>query len=414
MTVPVPGPVWVVGGGTAGCTVLERLSAATTAPLVLAEPGPGSDHDDEPGFCEAAADGRLVRSRTVTVCDGGDPFDLVEARALGGGSAVNGMLLTGAVPPGLEGLTRRASIDDAGPVGRLLLGRGGHPVRLWWNNGRWNPGRAAHHLVDEGRVERVTAEVESLVVEGGRLRAVRVGGRERPASAVVMCAGAVGTPVILLGSGLGAIAPDIGVGLQNHPEVTADFTVTESFLGGHDACVVHSADTVHGRRLLTMAYERIPGEPAGRGRLATLLLDPESRGRVRLEAGGPQVSFGSLSDAGDRRAMIEAVKRLAGWCSDMESSGAIVDARIGGRSAGEWAASSQEAIEAALASLVGVVSHPASSCAGVIDGDGRMTGVEGIWIADASALPRVPPCTPAAEVVMLARRVADAAGEVIG
>ena len=47
----MPAPVWVIGGGTAGCTVLERLASATTLPLVLAEPGPLSFHDDEPGFC---------------------------------------------------------------------------------------------------------------------------------------------------------------------------------------------------------------------------------------------------------------------------------------------------------------------------------------------------------------------------
>ena len=410
----MPGPVWVIGGGTAGCTVLERLAAATTVPLVLAEPGPRSDHDDEPGFCDAASDPRLVRTTQVSVCDGGDPFDLVQARALGGGSAVNGMLLTGAVPSGLEGLTRRASVDAAGPVGRLLLDHGGGPVRMWWNNGRWNPGRATHHLVEEGRVERMTAEVESLVVEGGRVRAVMVEGREHDASAVVMCAGAVGTPAILLESGLGATAPGIGVGLQNHPEVTADFSVAVPFVGGHDACIALATETGNGRQLLTVAYERIPGGLPGRGRLATMLLDPVSRGRVWRENGNPRVSFDSLSDADDRMAMGTAMGILAGLCVEMESSGVIVDARIGGRPAREWAASSPEVIDRALPAMVGVVSHPASSCAGVIDEHGRLMGVDGIWIADASALPRVPPCTPAAEVVMLARRVADAMGEVIG
>ena len=406
----MPAPVWVIGGGTAGCTVLGRLAAATGAPLVLAEPGPLSERDDEPGFCGPAVDARLVRTRQVSVCDGGPPFDLLEARALGGGSAVNGMLLTGAVPPGLEGLTHRASVDEAGPVGRLLLGRGGEPVRLWWNNGRWNPGRAAHHLVEEGRVERVSAEVDSLVIEDGRVRAVSMGGRTHAVKGVVMCAGAIETPLLLMRSGLGTAMPGLGEGLQNHPEVAADFSVPESFGDGHDACIARASVTDSGRHLLTVAYERVPGGVPKRGRLATILLDPVSRGRVWMDGALARVRFAALSDHGDWAAMVTAARSLAALCADLENSGAILDARIGARPVGEWTMLSDSEIERELPAVVGVVSHPTSSCAEVVDESGKLRGVAGIWIADASALSRVPECTPAAEVVVLARRVADVAG----
>ncbi len=409
----MPAPVWVIGGGTAGCTVLARLASATTLPLVLAEPGPLSVHDEDPGFCGAATDARLVRTREVSVCDGAPPFRLLEARALGGGSAVNGLLLTGAVPPGLEGLTRQTTPDDAGPVGRLLLGHGGRPARLWWNKGRWNPGRAAHHLVEEGRVDHVVSGVESLVVEGDRVRAVIVAGREHAASAVVLCAGAIATPLLLLRSGVGARMPRIGLGLQNHPEIAADVVVAEPGVGGHDATVVRTSTAPSGRSLLTVAYERVPGGAEGRGRLATMLLDPLSRGAVSQGDGDGHVRFAALDDAGDFDAMRWALESLVATCARLESSGAISGATIGGRALGQWRGLIGEELDRALRAAVGVVSHPAASCAEVVDDGGRLVGLDGIWVADASALARVPACTPAAEVVMLARRVADAAGEVL-
>ena len=52
------------------------------------------------------------------------------------------------------------------------------------------------------------------------------------------------------------------------------------------------------------------------------------------------------------------------------------------------------------------LSHVSSTCVSVTDGNGRVQGAQGVWVADASVLPQVPTCTPAAPVTMEALRIA--------
>ena len=49
-------PVVVIGGGTAGCTVVSTLAAMTTQPIVLIEPGSPSVHDDVSAFFTVLSD----------------------------------------------------------------------------------------------------------------------------------------------------------------------------------------------------------------------------------------------------------------------------------------------------------------------------------------------------------------------
>jgi choline dehydrogenase-like flavoprotein len=52
------------------------------------------------------------------------------------------------------------------------------------------------------------------------------------------------------------------------------------------------------------------------------------------------------------------------------------------------------------------VSHVAASCSQAVDHKGSLKLVEGVFVADASILPRVPPSTPAGPVTIEARRIA--------
>jgi choline dehydrogenase-like flavoprotein len=54
-------PIVVIGGGTAGCTVVSTLAGMTTRPIVLIEPGPSSVHDDEAAFFTVLSDEALSR-----------------------------------------------------------------------------------------------------------------------------------------------------------------------------------------------------------------------------------------------------------------------------------------------------------------------------------------------------------------
>lgn len=204
----------VVGGGTSGSVVAQSLAHATEHDIVIVEPGPLSNHDDAHRFFDVLNNVTLHTIHEVTMVDGGPLAPYVQARSLGGGSAINGMLLTGDTPDYVQGLVRAPRDEEIGQVGRALLKHGGRPSTMWWNNGRWNPGRGVQHLVEEGRVRLIDDDVENLVVDNGSVIAVETRSTFVPADVVVLCTGALVTPQILLRSGLGHHNDMIGIGLQ--------------------------------------------------------------------------------------------------------------------------------------------------------------------------------------------------------
>jgi choline dehydrogenase-like flavoprotein len=185
------GPVVVVGAGTAGSVVARTLASSCDSEIIVVEPG-GQTDDDNPRFLDHLVDATLWPGLPVP-----------QARALGGGSAVNGMILSGAEPGWLAGLTRHARPGEEGGVGRQLLGLGGRHSRMWWNNGRWNPARAMLHVEEEGRLRIVRSTVERLVMRDGRATGVMTADGGIECGHVVMCAGAVLSPRVLIASGRG-------------------------------------------------------------------------------------------------------------------------------------------------------------------------------------------------------------------
>jgi choline dehydrogenase-like flavoprotein len=408
-------PIVVIGGGTAGCTVVSALAAMTTQPIVLVEPGASSPHDDESRFFDVLADEALSRDVQTTLVDGGDDKPYVQAQALGGGSAINGLLLTGEEPSFLRGLTRMATEADCGQVGAALLAENGRYSRLWWNGGRWNPGRAVQHLIEEGRVT-VIAESATYLEHAQRVVTVAHTTNEAiEGSLFVMCAGALATPALLLHSSLERAVSGIGDGLQNHPTIT--FTVQLKNQSSHrfDATVVRESLSSSGAQLLTVAYERTNAADAMNGLLSTSLMDPESRGGVWRSSTAMQNDFNMLATIRDRVAMREAVRELISTAMSasfaaiservlVDSKGTIVEALDVMKNADldEW-----------ISSHLTVVSHATSSCREIVEADGKVRGVGNLYIADSSILHSVPTCSPAGPVVMEAARIGKAIGEIL-
>ena len=408
-------PIVVIGGGTAGCTVVSALAAMTTQPIVLVEPGASSPHDDESRFFDVLADEALSRDVQTTLVDGGDDKPYVQAQALGGGSAINGLLLTGEEPSFLRGLTRMATEADCGQVGSALLAENGRYSRLWWNGGRWNPGRAVQHLVEEGRVT-VIAESATYLEHAQRVVTVAHTTNEAiEGSLFVMCAGALATPALLLHSSLERAVSGIGDGLQNHPTIT--FTVQLKNQSSHrfDATVVRESLSSSGAQLLTVAYERTNAADAMNGLLSTSLMDPESRGGVWRSSTAMQNDFNMLATIRDRVAMREAVRELISTAMSatfaaiserdlVDSKCTIVEALDVMKNADldEW-----------ISSHLAVVSHATSSCREIVEADGKVRGVGNLYIADSSILHSVPTCSPAGPVVMEAARIGKAIGEML-
>jgi choline dehydrogenase-like flavoprotein len=408
-------PIVVIGGGTAGCTVVSTLAAMTTQPIVLVEPGASSSHDDESRFFDVLADEALSRDVQTTLVDGGDDKPYVQAQALGGGSAINGLLLTGEEPSFLRGLTRMATEADCGQVGSALLAENGRYSRLWWNGGRWNPGRAVQHLVEEGRVT-VIAESATYLEHAQRVVTVAHTTNEAiEGSLFVMCAGALATPALLLHSSLERAVSGIGDGLQNHPTVT--FTVQLKNQSSHrfDATVVRESLSSSGAQLLTVAYERTNAADAMNGLLSASLMDPESRGGVWRSSTAMQNDFNMLATIRDRVAMREAVRELISTA--MSASFAAISERVLVDSEGTTVevldVMKNADLDEWISSHLTVVSHASSSCREIVEADGKVRGVGNLYIADSSILHSVPTCSPAGPVVMEASRIGKAIGEIL-
>lgn len=396
-----PKPIIVVGAGTAGCTVATYLANNTNQPILVVEPGQYGN-DDESRFLN------FSDTNLLTTTMGG----YVQASAIGGGSAVNGLLLTGEEPQHLKGLTRVATAQDIGMVGDALLAVGGRFSRLWWNGGRWNPGRALRHLIEANRVSYLPHSVTGLLHENGRVSGVHCGEESIAASAVVLCAGAIATPGILLSSDVQKLNPAIGQGLQNHPTVTAQFPLAKPQSVRFDAAVVREWSTANGGQMLNIAYERVAKNHDELGALSVSFMNPMSRGRVEISLDGEvAANFHYLEDEGDTQNMIAGVRdlmslfHLGNFCSE------IGNIAIEGRPLAEIADWDDSELASWMHSSVKGVSHAAASCAEAVDISGRVMGLDNCWVADASALPSVPTVTPAGPVTMEALRIARNIGE---
>lgn len=408
-------PIVVIGGGTAGCTVVSTLAAMTTQPIVLIEPGSPSLHDDESAFFSVLADAALSREVQITLVDGGSDQPYVQAQVLGGGSAINGLLLTGEEPSFLSGLTRVASEADCGQVGTALLAENGRFSRLWWNGGRWNPGRAVQHLVDEGRVTIISDSVTYLEHAQRVVTVAHTTNEAIEGSLFVMCAGALATPALLLHSSLERAVTGIGDGLQNHPTITFTLQLKQSVSQRFDATVVRESRSSSGAELLTIAYERTNADDATTGLLSVSLMDPESRGGVWRSQTAMQHDFNMLATIRDRVAMREAVRELISTA--MSASFSAISHRVlvdsDGTSVEVLDAMKNAELDEWIAEHLTVVSHATSSCHEIVDSDGKVRGVGNLYLADSSILHSVPPCSPAGPVVIEAARIARALGETL-
>ena len=390
----------VVGGGTAGCTVVSYLAAHTDCKILLLQPSHTSHDDDDPRFFDALSHPDLLDSSVG---------DYVQAKVLGGGSAINGMLLTGDEPPQLQGLTRMATPEDCGAVGSALLENGGRFSRLWWNGGRWNPGRAVRHLQEEGRIMILPRSATEIFLRDGRVIGVDCNDEPLNTDIVVLCAGAITTPQILLASGLGTVNPAIGQGLQNHPTVTAHIPLHAANSARFDAAVIREWTTDSGGQMMNVAYERSSHLDDQSGSLSVSLMNPSSRGTVGWDGEwSPVVDFCLLQDEKDLLNMMRGVRDLLAQLVSpaMASISFVDDITIEGMPLAQMQGFSDTQLREWLPGTVKFVSHATSSCATAVDDLGRVKGIENCWVADASVLPSVPSCTPAAPVTMEALRIA--------
>jgi 5-(hydroxymethyl)furfural/furfural oxidase len=448
-----------------------------------------------------------------------EPRPHVRGRGLGGGSTVNGMMAIRALPddydrwaasgcPGwsyadmLPYLRRMENDADFGeepyhgadgpiPVQRLpreswgpadnalaeaALGVG-HPwcddhnaptatgvapfgvnardgARVTTNDAYLEPARGRRNLRVLG-----DATVERVLVEAGRATGVRVrvgeDSIEVRAEGVVLCAGAIHSPAILLRSGIGPDGPvarlPVGHGMQEHPLALFWLFPRPDARPDVDArqanCLVRYSSELEGAGANDMLIASVnqtlalPGEVAshlvmddqigtwggagggqaagGPGLLCLWANQQRSRGWLGLASPdpdhAPRIEQRLLEDAADLVRMRDGVKR----CLELIAGGAFDAAfqHVGTDMAGTGleTLADDAAIDAWLMATVGDTGHICGTCRmggpddprSVVDPRGRVLEVDGLWVADASVFPEVPRANTNLPTIAAAERLSD-------
>jgi choline dehydrogenase len=284
--------------------------------------------------------------------------------------------------------------------------------------------------------------VRRVVVERGRAVGVQTDAGVVRAAEVVLSAGAVGSPHLLLLSGIGAAGdlrtagidvvadvPGVGADFTDHPNVyvgyrpAAPLPMPPGGLPLHG--VLHATSSGSARpgdlELLPWLtpFSRITGGPPAPHRdelvLGIGLQAEDSRGRLSLAGSDPlcppRLEYRYLTEESDRRRLREGV-RLAVELLATRAFAPVVaertrlpdDVLTRDAALDRWIRSHlATAIHLAGTARMGPEGDPGA----VVDQLLRVRGVTGLRIVDTSVLPRVPSRGPAATAVMLGERAAE-------
>jgi choline dehydrogenase len=506
----------IVGAGSSGAVLANRLSADPAITVCLIEAGP---RDTSPfitvplGVMKLTKDARLNWLFTSAPQEGlgGRTVSIPRGRVLGGSSAINGMIYirghradydawaamgcTGwgyddvlpyfrrsernrrpgidTAAHGVDGELSVADLRDANPVDRDFIEAAGQLqmrpcadfnvaepegmgiYQVTQKDGRRHStaraflahigGRANLHVVTGGEVTRVD-------VAGGRATGVtlRDGRRIAAKGEVILCAGAIGSPDILLRSGIGPGGavhhlPGVGRNLQDHVDVMVICTSRSrvpygisvpalprlaleglSWLTGARGMLASNMVEAGGFVRSSPAEPRadiqfhiIPGRKSHRGRMVeyghgvsvhTCVLRPESRGSVtRLgPEGAPVIDLGLLRAEADMERLLRGVRLARGILRQPPMARHGLAEVIPGEGIED-----DEGLRAYIRAHARTVYHPVGTCAmgtgpmAVTDPRLRVHGLQGLRVVDASIMPAIVSGNTNAPAIMIAEKAAD-------
>ena len=282
--------------------------------------------------------------------------------------------------------------------------------------------------------------VTRLQVRRGRCTGVSYARDGTPAAAqaageVILCAGAIGSPQLLMLSGIGpaqqlralGIDPvadigEVGGNLQDHPIVLVSYASSSALpVSRYNHGEVYAAL----RSGLAGAYPDLhlfpillPSAPAGCEppaagyALVAAVVAPYSRGTVRLASPDPQTA--PLIDPGFLRDGRDLDRLEAGLRLIREAAAGAAFSRM--RHAEVWPGvdvHSSAALRGYIRRAAGSYYHPAGTCrmgtdaAAITDPHLQVRGVTGLRVADASVMPVIPNAHPNATVLAIAERAAE-------
>jgi choline dehydrogenase len=292
-------------------------------------------------------------------------------------------------------------------------------------------GRDNLTIVTDARAERLLFDAETCVgVEYRTAYGIRIALAARE---VVLTAGAIGTPQLLLLSGVGpadqlrdlditvrADLPGVGANLQDHPKSQVSYRAQHPVIPSTYARkpVVLTNTEPAGPLDMQMIFVEfglhprfVPGPEDGYSILFSLMT-PASRGSVRLASADPSapplIDPHYLQDPADVARMIAGL-RLA---REIGEAAALKPLREEELFPGDDARTDEQ-LHDYLQSTVTTYFHPVGTCRigtdpmSVVDTDLRVHGLVNLRIADASVMPSLVTGNTNAAVLAIAERAAD-------
>ncbi len=303
-----------------------------------------------------------------------------------------------------------------------LPGIGVFPVTIDQDGNRVTTSRA--YLTPDVRARenltiRTGAEVRRIHIDGQRATGVELAdGEELTADDVVVTAGALWTPNLLMRSGIGPAGHLNEHGIHVHQDLPVGQTMSDHLGPGiryqHEGPRGGTAGPAQSLYIgasdgKNVDYHLFPiAPPLTDGptefMMAVFLLRSSGMGAVKLGAqpqDGPVVTVPPLPEDGLAR-LRDGFRRLAAW----EKSSAA--AALGCKPAEPLDLTLADAPAIALERFTVSYGHMTSTCpmGSVLDANCRVLGLEGLRVADASAMPTIPSGNTYLGCVMIAERVA--------